>query len=77
MTNSQIASVKALMTTLRKEIVVGVTYWELKSHLFKALALPTFTHGIEIWGGDLKNSHWEVFEKSMKIHMVSLVKVRS
>ena len=33
---------KALMGTLRKEPVVGVTCCELKSHLFKALALPTF-----------------------------------
>jgi hypothetical protein len=35
---------KALMETLRKEAVVGVTCWELKSELFKALVFPTFTH---------------------------------
>jgi hypothetical protein len=39
-------------------------YW----HLFKALVLPTFTWGTEIWGGTLKNSHWKAFEKGMKIH---------
>ena len=73
----RIASMKALMGTLRKEAIVGVTCWELKSHLFKALVLPTFTYGTEIWGGDLKNSHWKVFEKGMKIHMMSHVKVCS
>jgi hypothetical protein len=52
----QIASMKALMATLRKEAVVGVTCWELKSYLFKALVLPTFAYGAKIWGGDLKNS---------------------
>ena len=67
---------KVLMGTLRKEVVVGVACWELKSHLFKALVLPTFMFGTEIWGGDLRNSHWEVFEKSMKMHM-SHVKVHS
>ena len=36
---------------------VGVTFWKLKSHIFKALVLPTFTYGIENWGNDLKNSH--------------------
>ena len=29
--------------------------------------LPTFTHGIEIGGGDLENYHWKVFAKRMKI----------
>ena len=65
----------ALMGTLRKEAVA--TRWELKSHLFKALVLPTFTHGTEIWGGELKNSHWKGFEKDMKKHMMSHVKVCS
>ena len=41
-----IGSMKGLMGTLRKEAVVGVTSWELKSHLFKALVLPTFMYGI-------------------------------
>ena len=41
-------------------------YW----HLFKALVLPTFTWDTEIWGGTLKKSHWKVFEKGMKIHMM-------
>ena len=45
---------KALMRTLRKEVVVGITSWELKSHLFKALVLPTFMHGTENQGGYLK-----------------------
>ena len=35
-----IAVMEVLMRTLRKETVVGVTCWELKSHLFKALVLP-------------------------------------
>jgi hypothetical protein len=48
---------KALKSTLRKEVVVGATRWELKSHLLKALVLPTFIYGIDILGGDLKNSH--------------------
>ena len=61
----------------KKETVVGVTRWALKSYLFKALVLPTSTCGIEIWGDDLKNSHCEVFEKGIKIHMVSRVKVCS
>ena len=68
---------KAMMGTLRKEAVVNATCWELKSHLFKALVLPTFTYGIEIWGGNLKNSHWKVFEKGMKMYMMSHIKVRS
>ena len=42
---------KALMGTLRKEVVIGATCWELKSHVFKALVLPTFTYGTKIWGG--------------------------
>ena len=45
------------MGTLRKEVVIRATCWELKSHVFKALVLPTFTYGTKIWGGDLKNSH--------------------
>jgi hypothetical protein len=60
---------------LRKEAVVNATCWELKSQLFKALVLPTFTYGIEIWGGNLKNSHWKVFEKGMKMYMMSHIKV--
>lgn len=51
-----------LMATLRKEGEVGVTLWELESHQVKALVLPTLTYGIEVWGGDLENSHWKVFE---------------
>ena len=39
--------------------------------------LPTFTYGTTIWGGDLKNSHWKVFKKGKKIHMMSHVKVSS
>ena len=35
----------------------------------KGLVLPTFMYGTEIWKGDLKNSHWKVFEKGMKMHI--------
>ena len=68
---------KALVDTLRKEVVVGIACWELKSHVFKALVLPTFTYGIEIWGGDLENSNWRIFEKRVKTHMMSHIKVHS
>ena len=37
----------------------------------------TFTYGAGIWGGNLKKSHWKVFEKGMKMHMMSRVKVHS
>ena len=50
---------KALLGSLRKEVVVGVTTWELESHLSRALVLPTFTYGIEIWGGNLKKLSME------------------
>ena len=73
----RIVIMKALMSTLRKETVVGATCWELKSHLLKALVLSTFTYGIDILGGDLKNSHWEIFKKGMKMHMMSRVNVYS
>ena len=63
------------MGTLRKEAVVNVTCWELICHLFKVLVLPTVMYGTKIWGGDLKNSCWKVFEKGMKVHMMSYVKV--
>ena len=62
------------MGTSRKEAVFGVTCWELKSHLFKALVRPTFTYCNKIWGSDSKNSHWKVFEKAMKMHMMPHVK---
>ena len=52
---------KALMGTLRNETIFGVTCWELKSHLFKALVLPTFTYGTEIWGGDVEKLSLEGF----------------
>jgi hypothetical protein len=29
----------------------------------------------EIWGGDLKKSHWRVFEKGIEVHMMFHVKV--
>ena len=73
----RIASMKVLMGILRKEAIVGVTYWGLKSHLLKAYELSTFTYGIEIWGNDLKNLHWKDFEKGLKIHMMSHIKVCS
>ena len=43
----------------------------------QALVLPTFTYGTKIGGGNLNNSHWKVFEKGMKMHMMSHVKVSS
>ena len=46
----RIVGMKASMDTLRKEVEVGVTCWELKFHLFKALVLPTFIHGNEKLG---------------------------
>ena len=68
---------ESLDGTLRKETVVGVTCWELKAHLFKVVVLPTFTYGTKIWGGDLKNTLWKVFEKGIKIHMIPHIKVCS
>ena len=50
----RIIGVKSLRDTLRKEIVIGITCWELYSHSFKTLVLLTFTCGIKIWRGDLK-----------------------
>ena len=50
-------------------MVAGVKCWELESHLFNALVLPTFLYGTEIWRGKLKNSHRKVFEKGMKMHI--------
>jgi hypothetical protein len=38
--------------------------------------LPNFTYGTEIWGGNLKDSHWKALEEGMKTHM-SYVKVCS
>ena len=32
-------------------------------------------YGTQVWGGHLKNPHWIVFEKSMKMHMMSHIKV--
>ena len=69
--------VKASTWTSIKEAVVGVTCWELKFHLFKALVLSTFVYGAEMLGGDLKSSHWKVFEKGMNLHMMSHIKVCS
>ena len=65
------------MGTLRKETIVGVTCWDLKSHLFNALVHLTFTFGIEIWGAYMKNCPWKFFEKGMKIHMRSHIKMCS
>ena len=41
------------------------------------MELSTFTYSAKILGGDLKNSHWKVFEKGMKAHMMSHVKMHS
>ena len=62
---------------VKEETVVGVTCWELKSHLFKTLVLPTFTYGTKTWGGDLKNSPWNVFEMGMKIYMMAHIEMHS
>jgi hypothetical protein len=40
---------------LKKRTTSRATCRELKSHLFKALVLPTFTYGTEIWRGGLEN----------------------
>ena len=66
-----------VMDILRKEIIVGVMCWELKSHLLKALVLPTCTFDTKIWESDLKNSHWKAFKKGMKMHVMSHVEVHS
>ena len=71
----RIVGMKALMGTSRREPLVEPHVGNPKSHLFKALVLPTSTYGTEIWRGDLKNRHWKVFEKGMKMHMMSHVKV--
>ena len=68
------ASMKALLGTLRKEVVVGIACWEHKSHLYKDIVLSKSTYGTKIWGGDMKKSHWKAFEK---ILMMSQVKVHS
>ena len=73
----RIAGMKALMGNLKKERVVIVTCWKLKSHLFKAMVLPTFTYGSESLGGDLRNSHWKDFEKGVKTLMMSHAKEHS
>ena len=61
----RITGMKPFMDILRKETIIRGTCCELKSHLFKALVLPTFTYGIEIWGGNRKNSYWRVIKKGM------------
>ena len=68
---------KVLMGISSKEAVVGVTCWECKSRLFRVLVLPTFIYGTEFWVGNLKNRHWKVFKKGMKMHVMSHVKVCS
>jgi hypothetical protein len=73
----RIACMKVVMCTLRKETVVGFTGWELEIPSIEDFGAPTFTYGIEIWGDDLENSHWKVFEKAMQKHMMSHVKVHS
>ena len=41
----------------KEEVVVRVKCWKLKSHLFKALVLPTIMYGTEMWRCVLKISH--------------------
>lgn len=44
-----------------KEAIVKLTFWVLKSHLFKALVLPTSIYGFEMFGANFKNlSHYKV-----------------
>ena len=69
-----IVGLKALMGISNKEAAIGVTCWECKSHLFRALVLPTFPYGTELWGGNLKNRHWKVFKKGMKMHVSLMLK---
>ena len=61
------------MVTLSNQVIVRVTCWDLKSHLFKVwwIQLP---QGTKIWGGDLKTSLRKVFEKGTKIHVISHIK---
>ena len=42
-------------------VVVGVTCWELKSYLFKALVLPTFMYGTTNLGRQLEKLSLEGF----------------
>ena len=62
------------------------TYWialltkpvlELKSHPFQALLLPTFTYGTKFGDGTSKTLIGKVFEKGVKMHIMSHVKVHS
>ena len=66
---------KALKGTLRKGALGKVKCWELKSHLFKAFSASYFHVWHQILGTKLENSHWKVFEKRMKMHMISHIKV--
>jgi len=51
--------------------------WNKKpSTIFKPLVLPTFTYGTK-FGEVTCKTHWKVFEKGMKIHMISHVKMCS
>ena len=74
---TKIVGLKAPNGHLKERTTSRATCRELKSYLFKALVLPTSTYGTEIWRGDMKNYHWKVFEKGMKMHMMSHVKVCS
>ena len=41
------SQVESLDGHFKKQAIVGVTCWELKSQLFKALVLPTFKYATE------------------------------
>jgi hypothetical protein len=45
---------KALMATLRKEVMVTITCEELKSLVFKALMLPTLSYGAKYFFGGVR-----------------------
>ena len=56
---------------VKEETIVGFICWELKSHLLKALVLPTCTYDTKIWENDLKNSScfWEGHEDAYDVLM--------
>ena len=51
--------------------VVGVTCWELKSYLFKALVLPPFSY-VERFGG--RGEFEKIPLEGMRIHMTTHIR---
>ena len=63
----RVASVDVLMGTSRKEAIVGVICWEIKSCIFEAFGAPNFPHmALKFGEVTLENSPWKVSEKGMK-----------